>query len=103
MELVIDSIQQTLAKEVSAYSQVISLDTHHYYLDNKNGTYAVLVVPQPNAKRITGARVVVMAHIQDDMIVIDADNTDTPLVEALVSAGVPRAKIVLAYNGEKQP
>ena len=40
------------------------------------------------------------ARVTDGRIVIDADINDKPLVDALVAAGVPRDKIVLAYAGE---
>jgi hypothetical protein len=36
-------------------------------------------------------------------IVIDRDNNSKPLVEALLQAGVPRERIVLAYAGESVP
>jgi hypothetical protein len=45
----------------------------------------------------------VMAHIEGDVVIIDEDLTDRPLVEALVRAGIPREKIVLAYTGEPLP
>jgi hypothetical protein len=38
-----------------------------------------------------------------DRIIIDEDTTDRPLVDALISAGVPREKIVLLYAGEEAP
>ena len=38
-----------------------------------------------------------------DIIVIDRDNNNKPLVDALVQAAVPREQIVLAYAGETIP
>lgn len=41
-----------------------------------------------------------VARVVNDHIVIDHDVNDKPLVDALVSAGIPRQQIVLAYAGE---
>jgi hypothetical protein len=44
---------------------------------------------------------VVMAQVVGEKAVIIEDVTDKPLVEALIAGGIPREKIVLAYQGEK--
>jgi len=44
-----------------------------------------------------------MAHIEGEYVVIDADNTDRPLVDKLVAAGVLRDKIIRGYAGERVP
>ncbi|HVA90382.1 MAG TPA: element excision factor XisI family protein [Chloroflexota bacterium] len=41
-----------------------------------------------------------VARLVDEHIVIEHDLNDRPLVDALVAAGMPRGKIVLAYAGE---
>lgn len=48
-------------------------------------------------------QIMVMAHVEGDTVIIDEDLTDRPLVDALVRAGIPREKIVLAYAGEPLP
>jgi hypothetical protein len=40
------------------------------------------------------------ARIIDETIIIESDNTNKPLVDALMDAGVPRTQIILAYAGE---
>jgi hypothetical protein len=60
--------------------------------------YAVNVIDTPVRKRRAG--VVVIARVDGDRVIIEEDLTDRPLVDALVRAGVPRDKIVLAYAGE---
>ena len=44
-----------------------------------------------------------IVRLIDDIIVIDRDNNNKPLVDALVQAGVAREQIVLAYAGETIP
>ena len=63
--------------------------------------YTVVVVP--DRPRPFPARVVVMARIVDNYVVIDEDTTDRPLWQELVQAGIPRAKIICLYAGEQIP
>jgi hypothetical protein len=63
--------------------------------------YSVNGIDTPTRKQPAG--IVVLAHIVDDKVIIDEDNTDRPLVELLVRAGVPRENIILAYAGEPIP
>jgi hypothetical protein len=41
-----------------------------------------------------------VARVADGRIVIERDINNKPLVAALVEAGIPRDRIVLAYEGE---
>jgi len=69
--------------------------------DERQQLYTVIIVP--DRPRPFPARVVVMAQVVNDKVVIIEDTTDKPLVDALMQAGVPREKIVLAYAGETAP
>lgn len=69
--------------------------------DEHQKTFAVSVVDTP--VRHHAPQIMVMAHIEGDIVIIDEDLTDRPLVDALVSAGIPREKIVLAYANEPLP
>ena len=60
--------------------------------------YAVNVTDWPDRQR--PAAVVVLARVEDNQVIIEEDLTDRPLVEALVSAGVPREQIVLKYANQ---
>lgn len=56
--------------------------------------------------RVRGETVVdtgLIVRMIGDIIVIDRDNNNKPLVDALLQAGVPREQIVLAYAGETIP
>ncbi len=71
------------------------------FANEEKKAYAVNVIDSPVRKR-KGA-IVVLARVVGDRVVIDEDNTDRPLVDALVAAGIPRDKIALAYAGEPIP
>ncbi|MCU0476994.1 MAG: XisI protein [Anaerolineae bacterium] len=66
-----------------------------------DGTYTLLVTDYP--VRQNPAEVVILARLMDDSIIIEEDNTNKPLIEALLQRNIPRAKIVLAYAGETPP
>ncbi|MCE7946347.1 MAG: hypothetical protein DYG88_02860 [Chloroflexi bacterium CFX4] len=44
-----------------------------------------------------------VARLAGDLVVIERDQNDKPLVEALLQAGIPRKQIILAYAGEPVP
>lgn len=72
------------------------LNLRTYPLSNEDlQIYAVNVIDWP--ERHHPAAVVVLARIEGDQVIIEEDLTDRPLVEALVSAGVPREQITLKY------
>ncbi len=60
--------------------------------------FTVVSVGQVRGQRIVDTGLVV--RIKDNRIVIEYDANDKPLVDALVSAGIPRNRIVLADAGE---
>lgn len=63
--------------------------------------YAVAVVDNP--QHALPAEIIVMARLEGEYVIIEADNTNRPLLESLMAAGVPREKIILAYGGEALP
>jgi hypothetical protein len=65
--------------------------------------YAVLTFPENRAKVPGGVAIIVAARVAGEQIIIDEDTTDRPLVKALVEAGIPRDRIILAYRDEPLP
>ena len=61
---------------------------------------AVISVGKVKDKRIVNTGLVV--SLLDNMVVIEQDINDKPLVDALVQAGISRKQIILAYTGEKE-
>jgi len=70
-------------------------------INDDEQVYSVIVVAWPERKH--RARVVVLARIEGDTVIIEEDTTDRPLVDSLVHAGIPRDKIIRAYAGETVP
>jgi hypothetical protein len=72
-------------------------------LDDENHTCAVTSVDYPERDAEDVAGILVLARIAGGKIVIEEDMTDKKLIDALLQQGVPREKIVLAYDGEPIP
>jgi hypothetical protein len=70
-------------------------------LDELRQIYVVTAVDNPRTD--DSAAVVVLARIVGDKVIIEDDNTDKQLVDALLQQGVPREQIILAYAGEAVP
>jgi hypothetical protein len=85
--------------EVAKYAAFSFNAKLYAVLDDEQKLYTVVTVP--HLPRPFPARVVVMAQVVDDKVIVIEDVTDKPLVEALmVNGGIPREQIVLAYQGE---
>ena len=94
-------LTEVVQREVKDYAHPAYKAQIYYTQDDKHLIYAVIVVP--DLPRPFPARIVVMARIVGDKVVIDEDTTDRPLYEALMRSGIPREQIVLAYAGETLP
>jgi hypothetical protein len=60
-----------------------------------------VVVDYP--KRQYRTDILILARMVGDKIIIEEDNTNKPLLAALLQRGVPRDQIVLAYQNEVIP
>lgn len=100
--------QATLAlvvcREVEDYEGVSLQGKLYAISDDTRQRYVVTFVDEQPSKTSDAGNVIVQAHIEDDVVVIDIDSVwDKNLWKALVAAGVPREQIVLAYEGEQVP
>ncbi|MFN8372842.1 MAG: element excision factor XisI family protein [Anaerolineae bacterium] len=98
-------------KEALTTAQIVSREVRKYAFDGKGTNvrlfpmlddqfqnYSVLEVGYPS--RHGDADVLVMARVIGEVVIIEADASAAPLVDALVKQGIPRARIVLGYAGE---
>lgn len=96
-----DRLAEVVRQEVEKYG-VRSLNRRVYKLsDHERQSYVVISIGFD--QKVHPAHPVVMARVEGDQVIIEADNTDNSLVEALMQAGVPREKIILAYMDEPLP
>jgi hypothetical protein len=75
---------------------------YSYLIENSEQTaWTVVFVLNLDGKRVVRSGLIV--RLWNDLILIEQDTNEPPLVEALVQSGVPRSKIILAYAGEPVP
>lgn len=96
----VTSLETILRRETAAYATTSPNAIMHFIADPVQHTYAVISVPNRDKNK---SRVVVMARLQLDQIVIETDITDKPLYDALVAVGVPEEQIVRAYLHQPTP
>ncbi|MBA3868997.1 MAG: XisI protein [Anaerolineae bacterium] len=96
------SLAEISHREVERYVGYSDQSTMYFLSDDDHQVYTVIDIP--HIPRSYSTEIVVMARVVGDYIVIDEDTTDKLLVEALIiNAGLPREKIILAYQGELIP
>ncbi len=61
-------------------------------------TFTIVSTAIVKGKRMTTTSLI--ARIENEQIFVEHDINNKPLVDALVQAGIPHEKIVLAYAGE---
>ena len=94
-----DILKDTVRAVMAGYARK-GLNSHSDLTHNDD--YTVLtVVTTVNGKNTPFMSLLV--RILADMVVIERDQNDKPLVDALVQAGIPRHRIVLVYAGEPAP
>jgi hypothetical protein len=89
-EILINTLAEYTGEALNGYSYLTS--------DASGQLFTIVSVGGVHDKRVVDTGLVVQLH--DEQIVIEHDVNDKPLVDALIQAGVPREKIVLAYSGE---
>lgn len=94
-------LKAIVQREVEDYSGPSHKAVTYAVSDMARQIYTVVVVP--DRPRPFKSRIVVMARVVGERVIIDEDTTDKPRVQALVRAGIPREKIVLLYGGEDLP
>lgn len=96
----VDNLLMTVQHEVADYVRPSPNATAFFVENAEQHVFAVLSVPTNDPQKTS---VVVMARVIDNLVLIESDKTNKPLVEALLQAGVPREQIVLVYEGEQIP
>ena len=96
-----DNLKDVLIREVSAYAKKGFNATSYLATTADLNHLVVTAIGKSHGKRVVST--VLVVELTGDTIIIDEDMNNKPLVDALVQAGVPREKIILAYAGEPVP
>ncbi len=95
------ALTQILEENMRGYAGE-ALNGYSYLTKSADGSlYTIVSVGQIPERHFVETGLI--ARIMGDQIIIEQDLNDKPLVDALLEAGIPRQKIVLAYAGESLP
>jgi len=96
-----DSLKDVVRRVVSGYAGP-GLNSVSYLTQNDDGSVLTVTdFARIRGEHISGISLVV--RIIDDRVIVERDQNDKIVKDALVQAGVPRARIILAYAGEPVP
>lgn len=96
-----DTLKQTVREVMQGYAGKV-LNGYSYLTQNEDGSvFTVVVVTHLQGKHYSGVSLVV--RIVGDHVIIERDQNDKIVLDALVQAGIPRQQIILAYAGEPVP
>jgi XisI protein len=96
-----DDLKDIVCREVAAYAGPMLNGVSYFVFNETQDVFAVVDVATFKGEHIASSGLIV--RLIDGFIVIEQDMNDKILLDALLQAGVPREKIVLAYAGEKLP
>lgn len=92
----VENLADVVRREVADYVSPSPNSTMYFFEDAINQIYTTVAIPHKDHNK---SRVVVMARVAGDQVIIDVDITlDKPLSAELIRVGVPAEKIVLAYR-----
>ncbi len=93
-----DALTEILRQVIAGYAGE-ALNGYSYLTSSADQQiFTVVSVGQVRGQRVVDNGLVV--RVKNNRIIIECDVNDKPLVDALLSAGIPRNQIVLAYAGE---
>lgn len=97
-----DNLKAVIKGIIAGYAGK-AINGHTYMTTSPDETlFTVVGVGQINGQRFVTTSLIVRL-VDDQIIIIERDQNDKLLVDALLQAGIPREKIVLAYAGEPVP
>lgn len=94
MDRVID-LEAIVREEVAAYKSESPNATLYFMNEEAHHAYATILIPHSPQSR---AKVVVMARIEGDKVIISADNPDKPLEDALIERGLHPDQIIFMQD-----
>ncbi len=96
-----DSLKQTVREVVAGYARK-GLNSQGYLTQSEDNTlFTVVIVSQMKGKHFSDTSL--MVRMLDEYIIVERDQNDKIVLDALLQAGIPRSQIILAYAGEPVP
>ena len=96
-----DSMKEIVNQVVAGYAGRGLNGVSYLTRSDDRSVFTVTDFARVRGEHISGISLVV--RIVDDLIIVERDQNDKIVKDALVQAGIPREKIILAYAGEAIP
>jgi hypothetical protein len=94
-----DTLKSTVRTAMIGYARKgLNSDSYLMHSDDNN-ILSVVTVPHNKGNTFIS----LLVRILGEIVVVERDQNDKPLLDALVQAGIPRSQIILAYAGEALP
>lgn len=94
-----DNLKEIVKTAMLGYAKK-GLNSQNYFTHDDQDVMTVITVPQSAPSQ---SFVSLLARFIGSIVVIERDQNDKQLVDALEQLGVPRSQIILAYAGEAVP
>ncbi len=96
-----ETLKQTVRQVAAGYAGKV-LNGYSTLTQSEDGNvYTIVDVAQVKGKHISGVSLVVC--IVGDKVIVERDQNDKVIADALIQAGIKREDIILAYAGEAVP
>jgi hypothetical protein len=95
-------IMETIQQKVAEYAKPSLTGEPSYLTQSADGSLLTVVDVSVLGDKHS-ANISLAVRVLPDLVIIEHDINNKPLVDALVQAGIPREKIILAYAGEPIP
>lgn len=95
------TLKEILLEELEKYTGSGLNDYAYLTTNDAEGIYTIVAIATVRDKRLVGT--VLIARLVNDQVIIELDQHDKTLSEALNVRGVPENQITLAYRGESLP
>jgi hypothetical protein len=96
-----DRVEASVYDVMTEYSGEALNGVLHLLQNRDKTVFSIVAHSVQRGERYTSVNLLV--RILDDFILIEHDANNKPLYEALMQAGIPRERIILAYAGETVP
>ncbi len=96
-----DKLRDVLAREIADYAGEMLNGYAYLMVSEDRNVFTIVSIGKVKTGRVT--HLSLLARVVDNHIVIEIDDSNKPLVDVLVQAGISRDQIILAYAGEPVP
>lgn len=95
------TLKQILLEELNNYTGRGLNDFAYLTTNEAEGIYTIVDIATIREKRIVGT--VLIVRLVNNQVVIELDQHDKTLADALIARGVPESHIIFAYRGDAVP